>query len=146
MANSIRTLSGSCLAFADGILVCPTSSGAIVAVDTQRRWLLWSYTYPHTSNWNAQNQRLSYGQQTPNKLGKQWADGTPIIADGKVITSPVDSAHLHCLNLLTGELEWKMLRERLVVRRGRLARRGRRGRSEPRAGLGLGKPRAAVGI
>ncbi|MBT5598650.1 MAG: PQQ-binding-like beta-propeller repeat protein, partial [Planctomycetaceae bacterium] len=40
-----RRLAGATPSFADGVLVCPTSAGAIVAVDISARTLLWGYTY-----------------------------------------------------------------------------------------------------
>ncbi len=113
MPDNTRILNGSCPAFADGILVCPTASGALVAVDTQRRWLLWSYSYPQVPGHGGtfiQNGRL--GRQ----LGSRWSDGAPVIADGKVLVTPVESEELHCLDLLTGELLWQLNRdERLFV-------------------------------
>ena len=40
-----RRLSGASPSYADGILVCPTAVGAVVAVDLATRSLLWGYNY-----------------------------------------------------------------------------------------------------
>jgi outer membrane protein assembly factor BamB len=110
-----RGLTGSCLAYSDGILICPTTSGAIIAVDTQRRWLLWSYSYPPNSDSRLSNQNQIFQQRSrfnqANQLLEQWADAAPIIADGRVIITPVESDRVYCLNLLNGELEWRAERE-----------------------------------
>ena len=41
-----RRSGGASPSFSDGVLVCPTSAGAIVAVDLTSRSLLWGYQYP----------------------------------------------------------------------------------------------------
>ena len=40
-----RRLAGCTPSYADGVLVCPTAAGAIVAVDVANRSLLWGYRY-----------------------------------------------------------------------------------------------------
>jgi hypothetical protein len=40
-----RRLAGATPSFADGVLVCPTSTGVVVAVDLATRALLWGYQY-----------------------------------------------------------------------------------------------------
>ena len=44
-----RRAAGASPSFSDGILVCPTSAGAVVAVDISTRSLLWGYQYPHAA-------------------------------------------------------------------------------------------------
>ena len=46
--DSFRRLHGAMPSFADGVMVCPTSAGAVVAVDIANRSLLWGYQYPRT--------------------------------------------------------------------------------------------------
>ena len=41
-------------------------------------------------------------------IGDHWADGTVTIADGKVVATPVDSEYLFTLNLINGEVQWKI--------------------------------------
>ena len=43
--DSIRRYQGATLAASEGIIVCPTNSGAIVAVDIMSRSLLWAHAY-----------------------------------------------------------------------------------------------------
>ena len=43
--DSMRRYQGVTLAASEGIIVCPTNSGAIVAVDSMSRSLLWAYAY-----------------------------------------------------------------------------------------------------
>ena len=45
LENPQRRLSGATPSFSDGIVVCPTSAGAVVAVDMATRSLLWGFQY-----------------------------------------------------------------------------------------------------
>ena len=45
--DPLRRITGISPSYADGILVCPTSTGALVAVDLATRSLLWGYRYGH---------------------------------------------------------------------------------------------------
>ena len=47
-----RRIIGISPSYADGILVCPTSTGALVAVDLATRSLLWGYRYGHEGREN----------------------------------------------------------------------------------------------
>ena len=45
--DPIRRLAGVSPSYSDGILICPTGSGCVVAVDLATRSLLWGYIYSH---------------------------------------------------------------------------------------------------
>lgn len=94
-----------------GILVCPTNSGAIVAIDLANRTLLWGFQYKEPTRIRA-NRRTSSNQG--NDLlatADRWTDGTPVIHQGKVLITPTDSDYLYCLDLLTGEKQWQRPRQ-----------------------------------
>lgn len=101
-----RRLAGASPSFADGVLVCPTSSGAVVALDLSSRTLLWGFQFPRANF----TRRLSGFGTTldadSGHAGKRWADSTVTIADGRVIITPVESEKAFCLDLLTGESQW----------------------------------------
>ncbi|MDX1945761.1 MAG: PQQ-binding-like beta-propeller repeat protein [Pirellulaceae bacterium] len=103
--DRVRRLAGASPSYADGVLVCPTSAGAIVAVDLATRSLRWGYQY---ERWDAGQRTIngftSSRTVTPNQ--GSWVDGTATIADGAVIVTPVESQYLHCLDLLTGKVRW----------------------------------------
>lgn len=97
-----RRLAGATPSFDDGILVCPTSAGACVAVDLATRSLLWGYQYPaFRAPWNR------YRPTPFPPMGERWADGTVTLAQGTVLLTPVESNQLHCLDLLTGKPRWE---------------------------------------
>ncbi len=97
----------------DGIVVCPTGYGAIVAVDIQTRNLRWAKTYA-SSRVNSNN-ALRGGFQPEDSydpLEERWAEPTAVAHQGVVLITPPDSPLLLCLDILTGESKWKTEGER----------------------------------
>jgi outer membrane protein assembly factor BamB/tetratricopeptide (TPR) repeat protein len=107
--DPLRRLAGATPSYADGVLVCPTSAGAVVAVDVATRSLLWGYQYTQAPPENGRGgvffPRGMMGQQM-RPLGQRWADATVTIADGRVLVTPVESDEIFCLDLLSGKLAW----------------------------------------
>lgn len=95
------------LAFADGILVCPTHSGSLVGVDPLTHSLLWAATFPlhhppeMDSNWAADPNNPPDAPFTPPILE---------IVDGAVIHSPPNGRSLYCFDLKTGRQLWSRAR------------------------------------
>jgi hypothetical protein len=104
-----RRLAGASPSLADGILVCPTSAGAVVAVDLSTRTLRWGYQYRRT---DVVPQFAGRGGFRPAVIstiptgGGKWLDSNATIADGCVVLTPPESQQLHCLDLLTGKARW----------------------------------------
>ncbi|MCA9148427.1 MAG: PQQ-binding-like beta-propeller repeat protein, partial [Planctomycetales bacterium] len=113
-----RRLAGASPAFSDGVLVCPTSAGAIVAIDLATRSLRWGYQYPRPilqgqRNINFIQNRLI--RAASNGTGRErWLDANPVIGSGCVVLSAVEADELICLDLLTGERRWQKERESLL--------------------------------
>ncbi|HEX5442969.1 MAG TPA: PQQ-binding-like beta-propeller repeat protein [Pirellulales bacterium] len=110
----LRRLAGATPSFSDGILVCPTSAGAVVAVDLTTRSLLWGYQYPRAMD--AFNRRLMIripGMQATGEPAEddRWADASVTIADGHVLLSPLESSEIYCLSLTDGTLRWHKPRD-----------------------------------
>ncbi len=107
-----RRSAGASPSFSDGVLVCPTSSGAVVAVDVATRSLLWGYQYPLAeSPTRVSMARYHYA---PKEIGDRWSDATVTIADGRVLVTPIESDRLYCLDLVSGELVWDQSRGDLL--------------------------------
>jgi outer membrane protein assembly factor BamB len=110
----LRRLAGLTPAFSNGVLVCPTTAGAVVAVDPARRILLWGQRYSRSQTGISTDPRRMFrmrvtGTIVNNQLDDEdrWVDAAPTIADGRVLLTPRDSADLHCLDLVDGSLVWK---------------------------------------
>src|SRR5262249_32467816 len=105
------------------VLVCPTTAGAVVAIDIANRTLLWGYQYPREGGLYQPNGMILRGagwQFNPAMAlatpGDRWLDSAATIAGGRVLVTPLDSNELHCLSLLDGKLLWKLPRgEHLYV-------------------------------
>jgi len=109
-ADGFRRNAGAAPSFADGILVCPTSAGAVVGVDLTTRSLVWGYQYPRAQQFGADrfvNGRLAVYPGGDRRANEHWTDATATIADGHVLLTPVESDQLFCLNLVDGRELWK---------------------------------------
>ncbi len=100
-----RRLAGVTPSFADGILVCATGSGALVAIDLSTRSLLWGYQYKAPGRKSVQPS--FFGQSSSSDpLDGLWRDSAIVIADGKVLFTPVDAQELVCVRLQSGFPAW----------------------------------------
>jgi len=114
--DSIRRLQGTTLAASEGIIICPTNSGAILAVDTMSRSLLWAHAYKKI-NPNERPRPTAFNPQTgqpypPDQLkNDRWRAGGPMIANGRVVFTAFDSDFLECLDLRTGKVLWSTPRQ-----------------------------------
>jgi outer membrane protein assembly factor BamB len=101
-----RRLAAATPSFADGILVCPTSAGAVVAVDISNRSLLWGFQYPVPMTATNLNRFPGNRGGIRNSSEESWADATVTISEGRVLLTPVESGEMHALDLLTGRPLW----------------------------------------
>jgi len=108
-----RRLAGASPSYADGILICPTSAGAVVAVDLATRSLLWGYCYhrDYTPNVSRSIIIVNGVRRSTSTPKDTWVDATAMVVDGRVLISPPESQWLHCLNLIDGKLLWRYKRD-----------------------------------
>jgi len=110
--DPVRRLAGVSPSYSDGVLVCPTGSGCVVAVDLATRSLLWGYIYHHPGETIMGGRRMRGGNPiqnafyNPNGPVPRWLDGTAVIADGRVLLTPAEVDALYCLNLADGKPAW----------------------------------------
>lgn len=102
-ADPFRRMAGATPSIAQGVIVCPTSSGGIVALDLATQSLLWAYQYPR----NPQTRLNPESGQFPQMpQGGRWVDGAAVISGNRVLVTPLESNEIHCLNLADGNLRW----------------------------------------
>lgn len=98
----------ACLpARADGIVVCPTNSGLLVAVDQVRLNLIWATFVDDLPDLKRQQIR---GSTRPSVFGYLGYLPHILVADQRVIFLPPRSSLLHCLDLHTGKILWSVAR------------------------------------
>ncbi|OAI48364.1 hypothetical protein AYO44_07255 [Planctomycetaceae bacterium SCGC AG-212-F19] len=108
-----RRIHAAHLAYADGLLVCPTNTGAILGVDLLTHNLIWAFSYREANAANAPNPALPFnrfGQQQLLNINTEWHVAAPAISDGKVVFTAPDASNIHCLDLRDGSLLWKVPR------------------------------------
>lgn len=95
-------------AYSDGVLVCPTHSGMLAAVDPLTGELLWSSSYDDAD----QQQRLAAAPYVPRtRFGHPGYPNLPLIHSGKVVYLPAHSEAICCFDLHSGKLQWRVRRE-----------------------------------
>ncbi len=110
--DNLRRLAGATPSYADGVLLCPTSAGALVAVDIANRGLLWGHQYPRSVVAQVRGPRLNqFYALTQPFTRDRWSDSAALIGNGRVIVTPIEADQLFCLDLLTGKLLWSFSRE-----------------------------------
>ncbi|MBX3420090.1 MAG: PQQ-binding-like beta-propeller repeat protein [Pirellulaceae bacterium] len=86
---------------ADGVIICPTGVGGIVAIDLLTRSLRWGATYAVRGAMGNFNSPLLGQDYQP--LQSRWFDEGLIIENGLVVFTPPESDLVVCYDLLTGE-------------------------------------------
>ncbi len=107
-SDIFRRMIGASPSISDGVVVCPTSAGGVVAVDLTTRSLLWAYQYPRQPG---TLHVLDQGRIATLRQGERWLDSAAVIAGGLVLLTPPESDEIHCLDLFTGELRWSQKRQ-----------------------------------
>ena len=114
-----RRLAGATPSYSDGLVICPTGVGAIVAVELATRSLAWGFQY--SSGKNQRVARIMVNQTSADTRSRTgflddgaWRDSTITIAEGTVLFTPVDRQELLCLDLLSGRPRWSEGDERVA--------------------------------
>ncbi len=109
VADPARRLAGASPSASEGILVCPISSGGLVAIDLATRSLLWGVTWPVTSrDKDSQDLISSHGIDTPppQSFKTTSIDSSVTIVGREVLVAPVESDRIFCFDLVSGDRLW----------------------------------------
>lgn len=98
--------------YSDGIVVCPTQAGVLVAVDALAGRLLWAASHDDVEP--QQRQQMSgWPYSARRRFGHPGYVNLPVIHGSRVVYLPSQSEHVHCLDLATGRWHWRAPREDL---------------------------------
>lgn len=120
LADPGRRLQAVPLAWADGILVCPTNAGYVLGIDVISRAFLWAYPYREPSPPPEEaldfRGRAGWRGRTPiplpaPRLSPVWAAAAPLLHAGEVVFTAPDSLSIHCINLRDGSPRWRSPRK-----------------------------------
>ncbi len=107
LLDPARRLRGCHLTYADGLLICPTDGGAVLAVDPLTRGLAWAFLYP--------SKKPAPQEGTPpfnvSELDDAWRPSAPVVAEGRVLLTPGDADTVYCLDLRAGTPLWQAGRD-----------------------------------
>ncbi len=101
------------LAYADGVLVCPTNAGSVVAIDPLTHDLLWAVPYRDPQ---ANPNPNGFPGFDPNTYEALWKGCAPIIQGDRVVLTAPDDDSIRCLNLRDGSPVWKDLPDQKAQR------------------------------
>ncbi|WP_397571532.1 PQQ-binding-like beta-propeller repeat protein [Schlesneria sp. T3-172] len=94
------------VAVGDGVIVCPTTVGWIVAIDQLRKSVLWAHRYAPATN-QSNHEREPGSQLLPQReLNALWCPSAPIISGNYVVYTPQEEPVLICLNATDGRRVW----------------------------------------
>ena len=100
------------VAVGNGVIVCPTTVGWLVAIDRMRQSVLWAYRYsPRTSANNPEHEAGST-LLPARELNALWCPSAPVIAGNFVVFTPQDEPLVVCLNIVDGRRVWEKPKDR----------------------------------
>ncbi|MEX2285889.1 MAG: PQQ-binding-like beta-propeller repeat protein, partial [Planctomycetaceae bacterium] len=90
----------------NGVIVCPTTVGWLVAVDRLKHTVLWAHRYTSpTGRKEPEAPNATFVQ--PGRLNGRWSPSAPVIVGNRVVYTPSEEQLLICLNLFDGTRIWK---------------------------------------
>lgn len=96
------------VAVGDGVIVCPTTIGWLVAIDRSTHGILWAYRY---QDFNAEDNSEPQDEALqPAELNERWAAAPPVIVDDRVVFTPPEESRIICLSLSDGREIWSQQR------------------------------------
>ncbi len=98
--DPIRRVAGASPTYYEGLLICPTGAGAVVAVDLSDRVLRWGLAFDR--NTEMIRSVSGRGGLEATQLMQRWYSGTAIASDDTLLVTPIESDRLFGLELLTG--------------------------------------------
>ncbi|MCH7735300.1 MAG: PQQ-binding-like beta-propeller repeat protein, partial [Chloroflexi bacterium] len=103
------------VAVGNGVLVCPTTVGWLVAVDRTSHAILWAYRYSQPAGNHKNNFNNRQAAVVPySAFNQRWSPSAPIIVGNHVVYTPSEYTNAQsqqtsviCLNLFDGTRLWQ---------------------------------------
>jgi len=102
---------------AEGLILCPTGCGWVVAVDQATHRLKWTTRFSQRVE-QRQNYRSRYNMQNPQPINRRWHATAPFVVGQRLLLTPpelpdefgVANPALYCLDILTGSILWEQIK------------------------------------
>ncbi|QDU36585.1 outer membrane biogenesis protein BamB [Maioricimonas rarisocia] len=123
--DTVRRFWGAPPAVTDGMIICPTTVGWLVAIDRQTRRLRWAHRYT-PRNANNRRRMRGFATQSLQSLNTRWSPTAPLVSGHHVLFAPPElpdefgnlRPQLICFDLRTGEKAWHLEKEDLLYPAG----------------------------
>lgn len=114
-----RRMFGLSPSYAEGLLICPTADGVVVAVDPLRRRVEWFQQYQSRSlSTDPRVARMIQIRMNGGRMGneaqldsmvqeRRWFDANPVLTVGRILLPTPDNNMLYCLEMETGKTLWE---------------------------------------
>ncbi len=100
----------------DGLIICPTLSGLVVAFDPEQQRLAWTSGYRTMMAARPITRSIFRGPQQVNAANVEspdrWRHDSTIVRTGRIVMTPLDSQQLICLDAVSGDTLWSKPRGR----------------------------------
>ncbi len=112
--EGLRRIGGISPRIAEGLIICPTVSGLIVAFDPELQRLAWTSNYRTVMAARSIPQGMFRGP-TPVSMFhvdslERWRHDATFVTAGRIVMSPLDSQQLICLDAVSGDTMWSQPR------------------------------------
>lgn len=113
--EGLRRVAGDMPTFVDGLLICSTTAGQVVAFDVAQRRFVWSFQYDSQLRAVPKDRRMVFGGAfvSTNRLalGSRWSDNAVVSHNGRLLITPLDAESLYCIDVQTGQELWRQPRQ-----------------------------------
>ena len=114
--EGLRRVGGISPCSADGLIICPTVSGLVVAFAPEQQRLAWTSSYRTTMLTRPVPRNIFQMPARVNaddvESSDRWRHDSMIVRAGRVVMSPLDSQQLICLDAVSGDTLWTQPRGR----------------------------------
>lgn len=101
-SDPIRRVAGAMPTYHEGILICPTGAGAIVAIDLVDRMFRWGVSFDRNTEMIRSVAGRGRGPET-DQLMQRWSNSAAIASNTAVLLTSIEADRLFGFELLTGE-------------------------------------------
>tara|TARA_R110002049_G_scaffold72490_2_gene187130 strand:- start:154357 stop:158934 length:4578 start_codon:yes stop_codon:yes gene_type:complete len=106
--DAVRRVAGATPTYHEGVLICPTGAGALVAIDLVDRMFRWGVNYPRNTEIGHSISGRGRGLEKEQLL-QRWHSGTAIASGDTVLVTPIESDRLFGFDLVTGNEKFAKL-------------------------------------
>ncbi len=112
--EGLRRIGGISPRIAEGLIICPTVCGLVVAFDPELQRLAWTSNYRTTMTARPIPRRMFRGPAPVNMHHvdslDRWRHDASFVTAGQIVMSPLDSPELICVDAVSGDRMWSQPR------------------------------------